>query len=891
MPIGRTNRFLGLIRRPAIGEQVAAEVDFHIEMRTRELVESGMSPGDARAEALRRFGSLDDVSAECREIGTDRERTVKRAEFLGELRQDTAFAIRQLVKAPAFTAVAVITLALGIGATTAIFSAVRSVVLRAFPWSHADRVMMVSELWNGLDGNVSDGNFTDWHTAAKSFEAFAAERFVSFNLADRSSTERVSGGRVTHEFFRVFDLRPLLGRTFLPEEDQPGHEQVVVLSHGLWTSRFAADRGILGRQIQLSSRPYTVVGVMPETFDPSLSGEALWVPMAWTAERKAFHDEHHNFVVARLKAGISREQAQAEMTTIARVGAERYPKDNAGRSARVQPLPDVLIGDFRQRLLVTLGAVSFVLLIACGNVANLLLVRATSRQKEIALRAALGAGRGRIVRQLLTESAVLALVGAATGVTIAWFGVRALVASAPPGIPRLEQTRMDPIVLAFALGVALLSSLLFGLAPALRAVRGNIQATLREAGRGIGTARDALRTGLVVGEVTLAFTLLVGAGLLVRSALYLQNVNPGFDPEGVLVARVSLPAATYREPDHAARTFQQIVSRLQATPGVRAASVVSLAPLGPGGGSNGLVPEGRSPMDPESRINSQRRIITPRYFEAMGVQLKRGRLFTDRDIAGAPRVMIVSEELARQAWPGQDPIGKRMICCEGTPDDPRWKTIVGVAGDVRSRGPTVDVTPEFYLPIEQVPAEAWDWIQRAMTIVVRSSGSDPASLAAPLRAAVREVDPSLPVYGLTTMTDALHGSFAQARFNTLLLTLLGAIGLVLAAVGIYGVVAYFVSLRTHEIGVRVALGAQPADVVRLMAWQGTRPILIGMVLGLLAAVATTRLLQNSVYGVSVTDPVTMIAVAMALGIVGLLATVIPARRATRVDPVRALASA
>jgi putative ABC transport system permease protein len=886
----RTHRFLGLIRRPAIGEQVAAEVDFHIEMRARELVDGGMDPAAARIEALRRFGSLDDVSAECREIGTDREKTVRRTEFLSELRQDAAFAVRQLIKSPAFTIVAVVTLALGIGSTTAIFSAVRSVVLRSFPYTHPERVLMVSEYWSGMDGNVSDGNFTDWYNAARSFEAFAAERFTNFNVADRNSTERVSGGRVTHEFFRVFGARALLGRTFVAEEDQPGREQVAVLSHGFWTSRFAADRGVIGRQIQLSGRPYTVIGVMPASFDPTLSGEALWVPMAWTAERKAFHDEHHNIAVALLKPGVTREQANAELATIARAVEQRHPKDNAGRSARARSLPEVLVGDFRQRLLVTLGAVSFVLLIACGNVANLLLVRSAARRKEIALRAALGAGRGRIVRQLLTESAVLGVTGAAAGLALAWLGVRALVASAPPGIPRLEQTRIDPIVLAFALGLALLCSLVFGLAPALRAARGNVQSTLREGGRGMGTARDALRTGLVVAEVTLAFTLLVGAGLLVRSALYLQNVNPGFDPNGVIAARVALPQATYGEPAHAARAFRQIAERLQAAPGVRAAAIVSQAPLGPGGGSNGLIPEGR-PIEPQSAINSRLRIITPGYFATMGVQVKRGRTFTDRDMAGAPRVMIVSEEVARQAWPGQDPIGKRVICCEGAPDDPRWKTVVGVAADVRSRGPTVAVAPEFYLPIDQVPAEAWSWTQRAMAIVARSAAGDAASLAAPLRAAVRDVDPSLPVYGLTTMNDALQSSVAQARFNTLLLTLLGVIGLILAAVGIYGVVAYFVNLRTHEIGVRVALGAQPRDVIRLMTWQGTRPVLIGMAIGTLTAIATTRLLQNSVYGVSVTDPVTMLAVAGALGLVGLLATVIPARRATRVDPVRALSSA
>jgi predicted permease len=890
MSLGRFNRFLGLIRRPAITEQVAAEVDFHIEMRTRELVERGVGPTEARAEALRRFGNLDAVSAECRAIGTDQEKIVRRAEFLSELRQDVTFAVRQLLNAPAFTVMAVITLALGIGATTAIFSAVRSVVLRAFPYAHPDRVVMVAEFWQEREGNVSDGNFVDWQAAAKSFQHLAAERFTSFNLAEEGApTERVSGGRVTHDFFATFGIRPLLGRTFLAEEDQPGREQVAVLSHGLWTSRFGGDPGVIGRQVQLSGRPHTIIGVMPAAFDPTLSGEVLWVPMAWTAERKAFHDEHHNFVVALLKPGVAREQAEAEMIGIQRVQAQRYPKDNGNRSARVRGLPEVLIGDFRQRLLVTLGAVSFVLLIACGNVANLLLVRGSARQKEIAVRAALGAGRGRIVRQLLTESAVLALVGGVTGLALAWLGVRALVAAAPPGIPRLDETRIDPAVLLFALGLALVCSLFFGLAPALRAVRGTVQSALRQSGRGIGAGRDPLRTGLVVAEVTLAFTLLVGAGLLVRSALYLQRLNPGFDATGVLVARVALPQATYSEPAHAARTFKQVAERLQATAGVRAAAVVSQAPLGPGGGSNGLIPEGK-PIGPQSAIDARLRIVTPGYFAAMGVPIKRGRLFTDRDAAGTPRVMIVSEELAKRAWPGQDPIGKRIVCCEGAPDDPRWKTVVGVAGDVRSRGLTTEIQPEFYLPIDQVPPEAWNWIQRTMAIVARSAGGDAASLTAPLRAAVREVDPALPVYGVMTMGDALQGSIAQARFNTLLLTLLGTIGLVLAAVGIYGVVAYFVNLRTHEIGVRVALGAQPGDVVRLMTWQGARPILIGMAIGTLTALATTRLLQNSVYGVSVTDPVTIVAVAVALGLIGLLATIIPARRATRVDPVRALAA-
>jgi len=878
-----------LLWRAPVDEEVDAELDFHVEMLARELVESGVAPGVARAEALRRFGDFDAVLTTCREAGRQRDRDMRRTEYLAELRQDAAYAIRQLRKSPAFTAVAVLTLALGIGATTAIFSVVRSVVLRPLPYAHPERVTAVFERYEDHDGQMSDGNYVDMEAQAKSFTHLAAELYTSFNLAEGDAPERVAAGRVTHNFFEVFGVKPALGREILPEEDQPGRELVVVLSHDLWTSRFGADPRVIGRAIRLGGRDYTVVGVMPEGFDPTLSEERLWVPIAFTPERRAQHDEHHLLVVGLLRPGVSSSQATGEVDRIMRDLAQRYPDQTGQRGGRVRPMADVLTGDYRQRLFILLGAVAFVLLIACGNVANLLLARGAARTKEIAVRAALGAGRGRIARQLLTESVVLALVAAVVGVALAYVGVRALVAAAPPDIPRLTQTRIDLPVLAFALGAAVLSSLVFGLVPALRASRQDLQGTLREGGRGMGSARDTVRNVLVAAEVALALTLLTGAGLLVRSAINLQAVRPGFDPSGVVTARLALPQPAYADPARVTRTFTEIVDRLKASPGVTAAAVVSGAPMGPGGGgSNGLIPEGR-PLAMESTIDARLRIITPDYLSAMRIPLKQGRAFTPQDAAGRERVMIVSEGFARRAWPNESAIGKRVACCEGGPDDPRWKTVVGVAGDVRSVGPAVDAVPEFYLPIDQAPAEAWDWLQRALTIVAR--GRDAGTVTTAMRDAVRVVDPTLPLYSISTMNDAIRAATAEARFHTMLLGAFGVLGLILAAVGIYSVIAYFVSLRTHEIGVRMALGARPRDVVRLMTWQGLRPILVGVAVGTAAALAATRLLRGSLYGVSASDPLTLTVVAASLVAVGLVATLIPARRATRVDPTRALQSA
>ncbi|MEX2284438.1 MAG: ABC transporter permease [Gemmatimonadota bacterium] len=814
-----------------------------------------------------------------------------RAALWAEFLYDVRLALRQLRLAPGFSLVAILTLALGIGATTTIFSAVDAVVLRPFSFATPERVVNVAERWQDQDGNVSVGNFVDWKARSGDvLERFGAVNYTSFNLAEGDTPERVRGAWVTHDYFAVFGAKPLRGRLFTAEEDQPGNNRVAILSEGLWNRRFAGDAAVVGREIRLGGIPHTVVGIMPERFDPLLGQEELWVPIAFPPSQRAEHDQHYLTSIGLLRGGVTLEQAQKRMGVIGEEMQKLFPQDNLGRSVGISPLTDLLIGSFRQRLFVLLGAVGLVLLIACANVANLLLARGAGRTKELALRAALGAGRGRIVRQLLTENLVLSVLTSVVGVGLAAIGVRVLEARAPQGIPRFTEMTIDARVIAFALLLALISTLVFGLAPALRSARSNLQSPLREGGRGsTGTVRDRLRTTLVAGEVALALTLLVGAGLLIRSALYLQRVEPGFNVDGVLTARVSLPES-YSDPALVRSTFERMALELDGSPGVGSASVVSQAPLGVGGNGNGLLPEGR-PFAHENFIFARLRVMASGYFETMGMRLVKGRTFDSRDVAGGNKVMVISEALARAAFPDQDPIGKRIACCEGNPDgSPHFKTIVGVMADVRSAGPTVDPAPEFYLPITQVPDVTWTWLQRSMTLVARSESGDANAVAGNMREVLKRIDPSVPLYLVQPASEQLRASMAQARFNTLLLGSLGFLGLVLAVIGIYSVIAYFVSLRLHEIGVRMALGATTADVLRLMTLQGSIPVLAGMAVGTIGAFASTRLLRSSLFGVQPGDPLTFIAVMVLLGVAGLIAIVIPARRATRVDPARTLQS-
>ncbi len=875
--------------RVPVNQEVDEELAFHVEMRTRELIARGSDPRTAREQALSRLGDLARLRRTCVDIGRKRDREMRLTQWIDEFRDDVRFAARQLRRAPGFAIVAALTLALGIGATTAIFSVVHAVVLRPLPYPGPEQLMFVGEDFEGRPSSVSVGNFVDWRTHAKSFSGLAALQYFSFNLADDQLPERVAGGRVSHSWFAVLGIQPLHGRVFTREEDTPGREGVVVLSHRLWTRRYAADPAVVGREIRLNSVPFTVVGVMPAAFDVTSDGEELWTPIAFTPEQLATHDSHYLTVIGRLAAGVSLEQSRAELRTIYLQMQKLYPGDAQVNPGVAEPLHQRVVGDYRQRLLVLLGAVGLVLLIGCGNVANLLLARGGVRAREIALRAAVGAGRARIVRQLLTETLVLAVAGAMLGVGVASLAVPALVAYSPEGVPRLDQAHIDGTVLAFGMAAALFSALAAGLTPALRAARTDLRSTLNEGGRAGTASHDAIRRVLVAVEVALAIVLLVGAGLLVRSALHLQQVDPGFDPRGVLTARLTLPAVRYAEPERVTRTFHEIVSALAESPAVESAAAATAAPLTPGGNGNGLLPEGKTP-DENNFVLARLAIVTLDYFRTLRMPIVQGRLFMPDDRRGAPLVAVVNETAARALFPGQDPIGKRFSCCDGSPTDPSWKTVVGVVRDMRSRGPSLEARAEFFLPIAQAPEPAWTWIQRTMTLVARSLTGDAGALLTTVREAVRRVDPTLPLSQVRSMEQRLQASVAQARFNTLLMLLLGAIGLVLSAIGIYGVLAYFVTHRVQEIGIRMALGAKGIDVIRLVVRQGMQPVAIGIALGLGAAYASSRVLAAYVHGVSTTDPLTFAAVVALLTVVALVAVTLPARRAVRIDPTRVLNS-
>ena len=805
------------------------------------------------------------------------------------LRRDVGYAVRQLRRSPGFAAAAVGTLALGIGATSAIFSLVWAVLLKPLPGVDPVRTVAIESLMSGDPGGVSAGDYADWKARTTQFEKLGVVDGSNVNLADDGPPERVAAARVSSDFFAVFRTGPRLGRTFAPEEDAPGRDRVVVLGEGLWRRRFGADPAVLGRTIRLGATPYTIVGVMPAGFDPLLDHAQLWVPLALTPEQRANHDEHYLQAFGTLAAGSTLERADAEMHRIAADLTREHPRDNFERTVRLTPAGKFLIGDSARQLWVLLGAVLGVLVIACLNVGNLLLARGTARTRELAVRAALGAGRRRIVRQLLTESVVLSLLGGVLGVVLAAVLVAGLRATAPADVPRLADASLDGVVIAFALVVTLGTGLLFGTVPALRAARTDLHGALQRAAAAQTGASDPLRAGLVVVEVALASALLVGAGLLVRTALYLGRVEPGFRPHGLLSARLSLPPGAYDGPAVLRSTFGRMVESLEAMPGVQAAAVVTSAPLGSGQSSNGLVPEGKA-MEPENRIVSLLRVTTPGYLEAMGLRLVEGRFLERTDIAGGERVMVINRSLARAAFPGQDPIGKRIECCESIDGKPVWKTVVGVVEDVRSEGPAGHVVPEFYLPLSQAPEASWRWNQQSMAVVARSSEGDAGRLVPLLRSAIAQLDPTLPLYDVATMETRLHDSTALYRFLLRLLGALGLSGLLLAGVGVYGVVAYSVAQRRREIGIRMALGATAREVLRMAARTGLHPVVVGLVLGLGLSVGLGRALGGVLCGVSSTDLPTFGSVAALLVVASVAAVWVPSRRAAAVHPSEALAA-
>ncbi|HZP62386.1 MAG TPA: ABC transporter permease [Terriglobales bacterium] len=801
--------------------------------------------------------------------------------------QDSRYGWRMLRNSPLLTAMAVLTLGLTIGANTAVFSIVNSVLLKPLPIADPDRVMFMTETWNGLYGNMSAGNFVDVQAQSTSYSAMAAIKEVSFNLATQESPERVPGQRTTYELFGLLGVQPLIGRTFTADEDQPGRDQVIVIGEALWRTRFGSQASILGRTIQVDSQPKTVIGVMPAKFDPMQNHDQIWVPIAFDDARRAMHDEHYLLALARLKPGISVAQAQSELDAIGKREQERFPRDNQGRSFSVQPFQETLVAGYRTGLLMLLAAVGFVLLIGCVNIANLQLARARTRRKELAIRVALGASRTRLLMQMISESMVLALVGGATGVLVAYAGIQFLVKHAPQDIARIGEASLDRTALLFAITLTLLSGTLFGAWVALRASRTEPQEAFRDGSRtsSMHSARDRLRGALVVTEIAIALVLLAGAGLLIRSAMQISRVNAGYETHSLLIGRVSLPESQYQNPEQLQIVFRRIAEEAATLPGVQSAAVVSTAPMR-GGFTNGLIPQGRS-MELSNAIDSRFRLITPTYFSTLKIPVRRGRVFNDSDTSSGQRVMLINETLARAAFGSEDPVGKQIACCEADNSPEQWKTVVGVVGDIRASGLDRDVPPEFYLPLTQAPKESWEWMERSMDIVVRSS-IEPTSLVPALRKVVENVAAGVPLYRIETVDERIDALLGQMHFQMYLLISFAAVALLLAAIGIYGVLSYVVSQRTHEIGVRMAIGASERDVLALVVGQAMWLTVLGLLIGITGALALTRLLKSLLYGVSTTDVPTFAAVAALLAGTAILASYIPARRAAKVDPMAAL---
>jgi len=795
--------------------------------------------------------------------------------------QDLRYGVRMMVKNPGFSFVAVLTLALGIGANTAIFSIVNAVLLQPLPFSEPDKLIWVwGNIRNGgRSASVSPLDYLDYRAQNTSFEQFAATFTVPapFNLTGSGEPERLQGAVVTGNFFQALGVNPTLGQTFLLENEEPGRDQVVVLSHRLWKQRFAGDPSLIGKTLTLDGKTFEVIGVMPAGFNFPRGAE-LWTPMNFEIspgmkQRKA----HFLRPIGRLKPGVTLAQAQIDMDSIASNLETQYPDSNNGWNLRMVPLREQLVGNIRPTLSVLFGAVGLVLLIACANVANLLLVRASSRQKEIAIRMALGASRGRIVRQMLTESMLLAIAGGTLGVFLAIWGIDLIVAFSGNDIPATAQIGIDGVVLGFTLCISLLTGILFGLVPALPATQSTrLNETLKEGGRsgGPGASRNRTRNLLVVFETAIAVVLLIGAGLLIRSFVRLQNVGPGFDPENVLTARIDLSREKYNLPEKASSFWLQLHERLAALPGVEAVGMNSELPLSGQPNDMPFRVEGR-PAEPNQRFGADFRRVNQDYLRSMRIPLKRGREFTEQEVRQGANVVVISETLANAVFGDDDPIGQRLLLVinEKTPIE-----IIGIVGDIRHRTLEADPLPMMYLP---VPSPG------STNLTIKVSG-DPLSMASAVRREVRAIDSDQPIASIRTMEQVVAESVGAPRYRTSLLGLFAFIALLLAAIGIYGVSSYAVAQRTHEIGIRMALGAEPREVQWLVIGRGIRLTLVGVGAGLAGAFGLTRLLVRLLFGVTSTDPLTFASVAVILTGIALLACWIPARRAARVDPMVAL---
>jgi predicted permease len=877
-------RLRALFRRESVLRDIEEELRVHVEMETETNIKRGMPPDEARAAALKSFGNLSRNT----ELGYD----IRGGAWLETLWQDLRFGARMLLKQPSFTLIAVLTLALSIGANTAIFSVVNAVLLSPLPYTESDRLTLI---WTsaesiGLKQNwVSEPEVLDFREQAKLFEGFGVINAAGFRLTGSGEPEQLNVARVSTNLFSLLGVRMKTGRDFAPDEEKPGAARVAILSHGFWQRRFGGEQAVIGSTIYLNGNTITVVGVLPAHFTLLLPPEAhvpadldVWMPYA-VNYAKQDRLSHGMTVIGRLKRGVPLAQAQAEMDAIAaKLDSLHYW--NAGFGVKVVSMQADIVKRVRPALLALLGAVGFVLLITCANVANLLLARATAREKEIAIRTALGAGRPRVMRQLLTESVLLALLGGVCGLVLAMWGVDVLLRLSPPDLPRVEEVGINGWVLLFTLSLTALTGILFGLAPALQSSKTDLTNSLKDGSHSVaGGASHRLRNAVVVGEIALSLVLLIGAGLVMRSFWRLMKVDPGFDPHRILAMSLSLPGAKYPDGHTTENFYRQLLEKVQTLPGVESAAAISQLPLSQDYHSDTMTFEGVSANAERGNLASfevDHRVATPDYLKVMKTPLLAGRFFTPQDVSEQNRVVVIDETLARRLWPNASPLGKR-VTRGYFPEKPEvWFEIIGVVKQIRHHRLDADGREQVYFSHALRP-------RRVMTLAIRAA-SDPLNLIPTVRQAVRELDPDLPVYQIRTMEGLVANALAPARFTLLLLTIFAGVAGVLAIAGIYSVMAYMVTQRTHEIGVRMALGAQARDMLRLVMRQGVTLAVTGVAFGLIGSFALQHVMKGLLYGVRATDPMTFVVISLLLFGATLLACYVPARRATEVDPITAL---
>ena len=870
--------------RADVEQDVDDEMRFHFEMREREFIAAGLSAGEAHAEARRRFGDVEGVRESCYRIGHQRERRMKLADFAGSVRNDFTFAVRQLARNRGFTAVVVLTLGLAIGANSAIFSVVDGVLLRPLPYPGADRLLLVWEADRFSGTTREDASVPDYYDIREQNHSFAA--VGAFEQQPLTLTEpaaepvRLVGGKVSRDIPGVLGISPRLGRGFSAAEDAPGGPRVALLSEELWQTRFGGDPGVLDRVIHLDGEPYTVVGVLPAAVAFPSEHTDLWVPLQQGPATTPRYN-HTVKVIGRLREGVTAAAAQADVSAIAQRLETTY-SENSGRGMLVEPLTEALFAPVRAGLLVLLGAVGLVLLVACANVANLLLARAMVRQREVAVRAALGAGAARLARQFFIESLLMTMAAAGVGLLVSIVGLRLLLAVAPADIPRVGDVGINGTVLGFTLGVAVVVSLAFGLVPTFAAVSLDLQRVLRAGGRTNSPSRHhrRLRDALVVAELALAVVLVVGAGLLVRSFWTLRQVDPGFTAQNVLHASLQLPPARYPQSyDNFPRWTQitsfydRVIQQVGTIPGVRSVAFASAGPLEPGF-TNSFAIEGHEENAAKGQAEISTRLVSAGYFATVGLPLLRGRLLTDRDGAQSPAVAVINLSAAKRYFPGEDPIGRRIRFWG------QWREIVGIVGDERFHGLTEAAPAAVYTPLQQTPTAA-------VTLLARTTG-DPAQTVSAVQREVRGVDNDIALFKVGTMRAALAESVARQKFTMLLLGVFAAAAMVLALLGVYGVLSYTVAQRTGEMGIRVALGATRAEIIGLILRRGAALVVVGLVIGLAAALAGSRVLDHLLFGVGATDPTTFVIASLAIVTVALGASYLPARRAAAVEPASAL---